>query len=339
MNAPFPYFGGKRRAAAAIWERLGNVHNYVEPFCGSCAVLLARPTPPHIETVNDADGLLANFWRAMTMYPDEVARWADWPVNEADLVARQNWLVRQRESLTARLMADPEWCDAKAAGWWVWGISAWIGGGFGEREVGTYLPLVNGQKHGTGVHQGGKLPEVDGAKHGRRVHAGKLPRVAGHISGNGINAGYATTQSSDGHQDSSILADTAARFRAVRVACGDWQRVLSPSTLAHKYVSSVGVVLDPPYDDGASVYAENNRVSADVRAWCLAHGHIPTLRIALCGYEGEHNELEAHGWSALAWKAAGGYGNQSNGAGRDNASRERIWFSPHCLSAEQGSLF
>jgi hypothetical protein len=325
MNAPFPYFGGKRRAAAAIWERLGNVHNYVEPFCGSCAVLLARPTPPHIETVNDADGLLANFWRAMTQQPDEVARHADWPVNEADLVARQNWLVRERESLTARLMADPEWCDPKAAGWWVWGISAWIGGGFGEREVGK--------------GDAGKLPEVDGAKHGRRVHAGKLPRVAGHIIGNGIQAGNATTPPSDGHQDSSILADTAARFRAVRVACGDWRRVLSPSTLAHKYVSSVGVVLDPPYDDGASVYAENNRVSADVRAWCLEHGDIPTLRIALCGYEGEHDELEAHGWSVLAWKAAGGYGNQSDGEGRVNSHRERVWFSPHCLSAAQGRLF
>lgn len=294
MNAPFPYFGGKRRAAAAIWERLGNVHNYVEPFCGSCAVLLARPHPAHIETVNDADGLLANFWRAMTMYPDEVARHADWPVNEADLVARQNWLVRQRESLTARLMADPEWCDAKAAGWWVWGMSCWVNAGFGETERGAKLPDVTGYQIGKGVH-----------------------------SLSGVNT----------------MREIKGRFRGVRVACGDWGRVVSDAALSTQAVPSVGVVLDPPYDDGASVYAENNRVSADVRAWCLEHGHIPTLRIALCGYEGEHNELEAHGWSVLAWKANGGYGNQSNGAGRDNASRERIWFSPHCLSAEQGSLF
>jgi hypothetical protein len=28
-------------------------------------------------------------------------------------------------------------------------------------------------------------------------------------------------------------------------------------------------------------------------------------------------------------KATGGYGNQS---GNENASRERIWFSPHCIS-------
>lgn len=294
LTVPFPYFGGKRRVAAAIWERIGNVHNYVEPFCGSCAVLLARPHKPHIETVNDADGLLANFWRAMTMHPEEVARHADWPVNEVDLVARHNWLVRARESLTARLMADPEWCDAKAAGWWVWGISAWIGKGFSEREVKEYLPDVTGYQIGKGVHS---------------------------LSG------------------MSTMQEIKGRFRGVRVACGDWSRVVSDAALSIQVVPSVGVVLDPPYSDGASVYAENNRVSADVRAWCLEHGNIPTLRIALCGYEGEHNELEALGWDKLEWKANGGYGNQSDGDGRENSKRERVWFSPHCLSAAQGRLF
>ena len=345
MNPPFPYFGGKRRVADVIWQRLGNVHNYVEPFCGSCAVLLARPHPAHIETVNDADGLLANFWRAMTQQPDLVARHADWPVNEADLVARQNWLVRERESLTARLMADPEWCDPKAAGWWVWGISCWIGGGFGEREVGKKQPLTKGDQIGMGMHQHGKHSEIDGAKHECDVYSGKMPRYARHVSGNGINAGGKLPHLSDAgtgiHARSgiAILAEVAARFRDVRVACGDWRRVVSPSTLAHKYVPSVGVVLDPPYDDGAAVYAQNNRVSADVRAWCLEHGDIPTLRIALCGYAGEHDELEAHGWTVHVWKAKGGYGVQGDGAGRENSHRERVWFSPHCLSAAQGSLF
>jgi hypothetical protein len=310
MNPPFPYFGGKRRVADAIWQRLGNVHNYVEPFCGSCAVLLARPHAPHIETVNDADGLLANFWRAMTLFPAEVARHADWPVNEADLVARQNWLVRERESLTARLMADPEWCDPKAAGWWVWGISCWIGRGYCEREVGVKMPETCGVKHGCGVHQGA------------------LPRLKGDTIGSGTAADAV-----------SILAEIATRLRDVRVACGSWERVMGRSTLAWDRVSSVGVVLDPPYDDGASVYAQNNRVSADVRAWCLEHGDIPTLRIALCGYAGEHDELEARGWTVHAWKAKGGYGVQGNGEGRENSHRERVWFSPHCLSAAQGSLF
>lgn len=70
-------------------------------------------------------------------------------------------------------------------------------------------------------------------------------------------------------------------------------------------------------------------------------GDDPLLRIALCGYDGEHNVLEEHGWSVQAWKAHGGYGSQGEGQGRANARRERIWFSPACLSpqAQQGALW
>lgn len=50
-----------------------------------------------------------------------------------------------------------------------------------------------------------------------------------------------------------------------------------------------------------------------------------------------HDHLVEHGWSAVAWKAAGGYGNQS--ASNVNAKRERIWFSPACLSSAQQGLF
>ena len=129
LKAPFPYFGGKSAVAAEVWRRFGNVKNYVEPFFGSGAVLLGRPHwrpdgPRLVETVNDADGLLANFWRAMTADAEAVAHHADWPVNEADLHARHLWLVGQRERITERLMADPEWFDTKAAGWWVWSMCA-----------------------------------------------------------------------------------------------------------------------------------------------------------------------------------------------------------------------
>jgi site-specific DNA-adenine methylase len=79
MQAPFPYFGGKSRAASLIWERFGNVPNYVEPFAGSLAVLLGRPHEPGTETINDLDCYVANFWRAVQADPDAVAAAADWP--------------------------------------------------------------------------------------------------------------------------------------------------------------------------------------------------------------------------------------------------------------------
>ncbi|HNI38143.1 MAG TPA: DNA adenine methylase, partial [Pseudomonadales bacterium] len=85
-KAPFPYFGGKSEIADAVWSRLGDTPNYVEPFFGSGAVLLNRPhwqpKKTMLETVNDASGFIANFWRAVRAAPDEVAYHADNPVNE-----------------------------------------------------------------------------------------------------------------------------------------------------------------------------------------------------------------------------------------------------------------
>jgi hypothetical protein len=55
------------------------------------------------------------------------------------------------------------------------------------------------------------------------------------------------------------------------------------------------------------------------------------MRIALCGYEGEHAALEAAGWEVVSWKAKGGYSNQRSDGDNGNKHRERIWFSPACL--------
>ncbi len=83
LRAPFPWFGGKSRIAPLVWTRFGEVRNFVEPFAGSLACLLLRPQPfTGMETVNDLDGMVANFWRALQSAPDEVAGYADWPVNE-----------------------------------------------------------------------------------------------------------------------------------------------------------------------------------------------------------------------------------------------------------------
>jgi len=67
----------------------------------------------------------------------------------------------------------------------------------------------------------------------------------------------------------------------------------------------------------------------EVRDWAIAHGDDPDLRIALCGYDGEHEMPDD--WSEWAWKTQGGYGHQGNGRGKDNAHRERVWFSPYCV--------
>ena len=42
LQAPFVWFGGKRKVAAEVWDARGDVDNYVEPFCGSLAVASFR---------------------------------------------------------------------------------------------------------------------------------------------------------------------------------------------------------------------------------------------------------------------------------------------------------
>lgn len=462
VRAPFPWFGGKRRVADVVWRAFGaDCPNYIEPFAGSLAVLLARPGGAgKIETVNDADRYLANFWRAVTAAPEAVAAAADWPVNEADLHARHKWLVNQAE-FRERMHTDPDFFDVKIAGWWVWGLCQWIGGGWCVEPQNKKHPKLDGigkgihsdAGHGKarmsrsrqrpampmGVHADGigrtrgadrvneanrpdlagagkgvhsergrrgseadhrKRPELDGTSPGRGVHSdgahepkrqipmlsvgtdggvgspgrgvnGKLPVLGARGDGNrGVLSLPAADAYSPGRRpalstaggglhlpslgnDRGLNGGAAApcvdwflalqaRLRRVRVACGDWQRVLGDSVLGKgKNVGGrrpCAVFLDPPYSHEIRdpyLYGEDAvGVSDKVRVWALEHGDDPDLRIALCGYAGEH-EMPAN-WTAHAWKGARGYAAEGN----TNRELERIWFSPHCLPIEQQrSLF
>jgi DNA adenine methylase len=244
LRAPFPWFGGKSRAAGLIWSRLGNVPHYIEPFAGSLAVLLGRPHDAKVETVNDKDGLIANVWRAIAACPDEVARWADWPVNEADLHARHRWLVDQALPLTERLVADPDYCDAKVAGWWIWGICAWIGNGWCSKNERLHrcIPKIATPGHGINAMER-KRPHL-GRSALRGDQERKRPMISGDNAGKGVHR----------LDLDFVFAELADRLRKVRVCCGDWTRVLGNSTLGigdgpgHSHgLSPCGVVLDPPY--------------------------------------------------------------------------------------------
>lgn len=73
MKPPFTYFGGKTRIAPQIATLLPDHEHYVEPFAGSLAVLLAK-RPSGMETVNDLDGELMNFWRILRDHTDDLLR-------------------------------------------------------------------------------------------------------------------------------------------------------------------------------------------------------------------------------------------------------------------------
>ena len=153
MKAPFRYFGGKSAVADEVWRRLGTgpeaPKHYIEPFAGSLAVLLSRPPPVDgqifTETINDLDGLVVNVWRAIAADPKSVSRHASWPVSEVDMHARRDWLLSRRDEITAKL-SDPEWFDARAAGWWIWGASLWIGSGWGKSKS-RQMPQLAHRRH------------------------------------------------------------------------------------------------------------------------------------------------------------------------------------------------
>ena len=146
---------------------------------------------------------------------------------------------------------------------------------------------------------------------------------------------YDHIRSAEGAIDPLGLYAIADRLRGVRVCCGDWTRVLGPTPTVKRGLT--GVFLDPPYADeqrDSDVYSvDSMTVARDVAAWAIAHGDDPDLRIALCGYEGETEMPDS--WECVPWKAPGGYGSQGDKTGRENAHRERVWFSPHCKTVDK----
>ena len=344
LKSAYPWFGGKSKVAPIVRLEFGEVKNYVEPFFGSGAVLLSRqdfdPDKNQIETINDADGYVANFWRATQADPDAVAFWADSPTNEIDLHARHGWLINRRERLLWSL-EDPDFYDAKIAGWWAWGTSCWIGSGFCSGagpwlHDGAHLVdsrKANGNTAGRGVNR--QLSHLGSA--GRGVNR-RLPHLS--TAGQGVNRQLphlSTTGQGVRCQDlSGYIEALANRMRKVRVCCGDWSRITGPSVTEHNGIT--GVFLDPPYSaetGRATVYAiDSGTVAHDVREWCIANGENPKLRIILCGYDGEHDMPDT--WRVIKGAATGGsnggYGAQSK-SGNANGARERLWLSPACLGA------
>lgn len=324
MIAPFPYFGGKRSVAADVWSRLGRPAQYIEPFCGSAAVLLANPSPAALEVVCDASGFIANFWRAVKFQPAVVAEWADYPVSHIDLGARHVWLMAQVERLGSELN-DCDWPgDAKVAGWWLWGQCCWIGSGWCDwdrvsvpKGVGK-IPNVNaGFGGGVGIQAIGQVPHAGNA--GRGIQAiGQVP----HATSAGMGADALLT--SAGRTAWRWLHQLADRLERVRVVHGEWNRCLNN----HFGGSDTAIFLDPPYRAYEKLYGASKPVADEVAQWASEHAN---LRIALCGHVGDY---DMPGWDAVQWDRG-----RLTYSGSKTTDKECIWYSPACLSRAEPSLF
>jgi len=72
MRTPLTYYGGKQKLAAQIAAMMPPHVAYLEPFCGGAAVLFAK-RPAERETINDLDGTVMRFWRALREQPEALA--------------------------------------------------------------------------------------------------------------------------------------------------------------------------------------------------------------------------------------------------------------------------
>ena len=367
LVAPFPYFGGKAKVAPIVWQALGQPRHYFEPFFGSGAVLLARPDydpEKHVESIGDVDGYVANAWRAIRADPDAVAYWCDWPVNHIDQAARRRRLLAHRDDLVRNLAEDDEWYDARLAGYWIWGMSVWIGSGFtegrGSAGIGQMPFIAHGGRGVVKVPTGatssrgrglglGQKPHLTGTGMGvaklslrqaARVSLGKRPHLTG--TGMGINrlslrhgAGGGTAAWGRTPAIYEWMRHLAERLRYVRVVCGDWSQLCGGNWQAD--LGSAGFFFDPPYGvkDRDGVYDQDSRdVARAVAEWSLERGKDKAYRIVIAGYE-EHEWLLDHGWRVYHWRAPGGYGNMRRDGGNHNRHREALYFSPHCLEVPQ----
>jgi hypothetical protein len=284
---------------ADVWQRLGRPTQYIEPFCGSAAMLLGAPFPASLEVICDQNFYIANFWRCIKFQPRETYQWQDYPVSHVDLDARHRWLTDPtRTRALMQNLSDAEWLgDPQIAGWWVWGQCCWIGSGWCERE--SKIPHVSNA--GRGVQS--KIPHVSDA--GRGVQS-KIPHVGN--AGRGVEDWF---------------LNLASRLERVRVIHGDWTRCLN-----HHYgAEKTAIFFDPPYKGYEKLYSSDSQkplVAEEVESWCRENEG--DIKIAICGHAGDY---DLPGWEILPWNR----GKSTYGGGKTTAE-EMIWFSPSCDSAQ-----
>ena len=291
----FAYFGAKHRVVKDIWEEFGDPQFYVEPFGGTLATLLWRPTSKHkrpIETVGDAYGLLVNFWRSMRYDPKKLAWWAAGPVANLELQSRHQWLTDQEDIVVEKLQADPLWFDSQLGGMWLYGQQLIASGDWCNPNWPNLTPTIYAQHMWTGYR--------------------------------------CYTES-----ELLLWFEWMQwRLEHTLIVCGDWQSTIHLGQARRKNHSPnalIAILYDPPYSRRNSPSGRRNNLyvvdSPSVAAECLkdaiARAALPKHRIAFCCGLNEHS---LPGWRPLEWRSLGSHRPGLN---------ETIWFSSGCVGTTE----
>lgn len=156
----FGWYGGKFNHLDWLLPLLPAAHHYCEPFSGSAAVLLNRDPSP-VETYNDVDGEVVNFFRVLRDAPKELERvigltpfsreefhgaLADAAENITDVERARRFYIRARQARTglAQTATLGRWAncrDTSRAG--MSGVvSRWLGGVAALGEIAARLIRV-----------------------------------------------------------------------------------------------------------------------------------------------------------------------------------------------------
>lgn len=150
IKAIAPWFGSKRGLASEIVRQLGPHSAYWEPFCGSLAVLLAKPPVGH-ETINDLHGDLINLARIV-----QSPTWA--PVLYERLkrtLAHEDLLREARETFRGEdPPLDPLLGPAHVDRAYVYFVTSWLGrNGVSGTARSNYQMAIRWTPHGGGGGQ------------------------------------------------------------------------------------------------------------------------------------------------------------------------------------------
>jgi DNA adenine methylase len=156
----FGWYGGKFNHLNWLLPLLPKAHHYCEPFGGSAAVLLNREPSP-VETYNDIDGEVVNFFRvlrekknalieAIGLTPfsrEEFARAVSEPTEElSDLERARRFFVRARQVRTglAQTASIGRWANCKrtSRSGMSGVVSRWLGSVKGLPEIAERLLRV-----------------------------------------------------------------------------------------------------------------------------------------------------------------------------------------------------
>lgn len=245
----FGWYGGKYSHLDWLLPLLPPTTHYCEPFGGSGAVLINRPPSP-VETFNDIDGEIVNFFRVLRDHKDELLeaigltpfsreelRTAVSQTSRdiSDLERARRFFVRARQVRTglAQTASEGRWahCKLTTRAGMAGAVSRWLGSVEGLSEIAQRLLRVQ-------IENAPAIEVIERFDSPDTLLYCDPPYV--HSSRSDTNA-YAYEMSDDEHRElAQVLRSVKGKVALSGYSCdlmdelyGDWIVVEAPSRAAH----------------------------------------------------------------------------------------------------------